>query len=382
MTNANSVATSKHLWQTWRWRVVLLTLIAGTGYFLWPGTNGEAPNQQHANAELLLSPVDIATVTRETSGRDVSFTGTLKPWQQATLNAHFSGEVLHINVKAGDVVAAGDVLIELDTRLINAQHQQALSALKTAQLEAAQAHQKQQQIKKLNSKGYTSTIEYDTASRQWEMALAQVASAKAALEQIQTQKDDAIIRAPFGGSIAQRFADPGEVVAAGAPLLKLVDMHRLELEALVASADISQVSLQQRASFSVNSNRQQMHQGVVVRINPEARQDNRRVPVYIEVDNSLAKLPAGIFVRGSIIDSNPVSGLALPSTALQPTETGWRVFVVNNQRIESRNVNRLLDDLANEKSLVSGAIRNHDQVVVLPGASLSDLQPVRLMNEG
>lgn len=380
MTHFTEQSPPAGFWKKWRGRLIILGVAGTVAYALWPVHNtATAPT---SDQPLLLSSVDVTRVTRESAGHDVFFTGTLMPWQQATLNAHFSGELVAINVKAGDTVAEGDVLAQLDTRIIESQYQQALAALQARRLEAAQARQKLDQIKKLGAKGFSSTAERDAASRQLDIHLAQVESAEAALDQIRKQKEDAVIRAPFDGSIAQRFADPGEVVPAGAPLLKLVDMHRLELEALVSSTDIALVTTQQQVSFSVDSTDNLTYQGQVVRINPEARQDNRRVPVYIEVDNRLANLPAGIFVQGRILDANPVSGLALPTSALQQTATGWQVFVVNNNHLEAKNVSRLFDNLASEQSIINGAVNNNDLVVILPTSSLADKQPVEFMDEG
>lgn len=361
----------------WRWwGVFCLLLVAVAAWGLTPQEKIEAAPK---TLSLQLSPMDVAKVTQQLVGNNVAFTGTLTPWRRVTLSAQFKGEVVEIKVREGDAVKKGQVLARLDKRNITLRYQQSLSLLQAKREKAAQAREKAQRMKKLYAKGYVSETEYHTAKRTQAISEAQAESAEAALKQLQEKRQKAVIKAPFDGWVAKRQADPGEVVAAGAPLLKLVDLHLLELVASVPAAAIPRVDIGQQASFRINGTSDATYHGTVKRINPVAAEYNRRVNVYVQVNNAAGVLRAGMFVRGRILDSAPVSGLAVPNTALQQTPSGWQLYLVDKGRLEVLPVERLLTDASQGISLVKGALHAGDRVVSRPDPSLSDGESIRMV---
>lgn len=330
---------------------------------------------------LQLSPADVTQVESRAVGHDVMFTGTLTPWQQTLLSAAFAAQVAFFNVRAGDAVSAGEVLAQLDVSDITLRQQQAQATWQAQQQKAAKAHEQVKRLKTLFKKGYASDTQYDTAKREWAIAEAQAASAKAGLDQLKEQILKAVVVAPFDGWVAERSAQPGEMVVAGAPLLQLVDLHLLELEASVPSSDIPLVTPGQQVAFRVNDQVEHVYHGTVKRINPVARQDNRRVTVYIEVNNDDGVLRAGMFVEGRILDAHPVSGLVVPRSALQQTAQGWRLFLIEGNYLTKRPVNWLREVPGQDEVLISGQINAGDQVLIMPDKSLVAGRTVQFVGE-
>lgn len=354
----------------WLWRrkmalLLVLTVVVAVGAM--PDVESQAAVQE---LSLQLSRADVAPVESRSVGRDVIFTGTLKPWQQTVLSAAFDAQVETFNVRAGDEVHAGDVLAQLDLSEITLRYQQSLAALQAQQQKAGQAHEQVKRLQKLFKKGYASDTQYDTARREWAIAAAQARSAEAELAQLKEKMQKAKVVAPFDGWVAERSAQPGEMVAAGAPLVQLVDLHLLELEASVPSTEIPLVTPGQRVAFKVNEQVDHVYHGTVKRINPVARQDNRRVAVYIEVNNDDGVLRAGMFVEGRILDAHPLAGLSVPRSSLQKTTQGWRLFLVEGNYLTTRPVTLLRDLPGEDEALVSGQINAGDQVLVMPGNAL------------
>ncbi len=360
----------------WLGVITVLILVAAGVFYRLDIANQTTRNPPLEHQPLVLSAVDLAPIKRVTTGHHVPFTGTLTPWQQTTLSATFAGKITQLNVKDGDTVKAGEVLITLDTRAIELKYQQAQAALQSKKLQVAQAREKLQRLDKLRQKGFASDTKYDTASRQLAIYQAQVKSAKASLQLIKKQRKDAVIRAPFDGKIAQRLADRGEVVNAGQPLLKLVDLHYLQLVAMVPSADIASVSPGQDAQFQVNADATQVYHGKVARISPVAKRSNRRVPVYIKVDNQATPLPAGIFVRGKMLDSQPVTGVAVPASALQQTANGWQIFLVKEKHLQATPVEVLLYDPSHNRYIIADNFTSATHLLRRPVIGLTTGQPV------
>lgn len=377
MTVIKKIQTfSSWLWQRKLWLLAVLVVVVTVGMVPEGESQPAAPL-----LPLQLSAADVAQVTSRSVGRDVSFTGTLKPWQQTVLSAAFDAEVENFKVRAGDQVHAGDALAQLDQRAISLRYQQLAAALQAKQQKAEQAHAQMKRLRTLSKKGYAPDTQYDNAKREWAIGQAQAKAAAAELAQLKEKMQKAVLVAPFDGWVAERAADPGEMVAAGAPLLKLVDLHMLELEASVPSTQIPLVSQGQQVEFKVNDQVDHVYHGTVKRINPVARQDNRRVSVYIEVSNDDGVLRAGMFVEGKILDAHPVTGLAVPRTALQKTVAGWRLFLIEGNYLTTRPVHMLLDVRGQGEALVSGRLNVGDKVLAMPGESLVAGQAIQFIGE-
>jgi HlyD family secretion protein len=94
--------------------------------------------------------------------------------------------------------------------------------------------------------------------------------ARAELEEAQANRRDLEVRAPFDATVATRTAEPGEVVAAGSPIVTLVDFNQVYLRGFVPEGDIGRVRVGQKARVYIDSNPTQPLEAVVSRIDPRA----------------------------------------------------------------------------------------------------------------
>jgi len=101
-------------------------------------------------------------------------------------------------------------------------------------------------------------------------ANAQTAQARAALAEVQANRRDLTVTAPFAGTIVTRAAEPGEVVMAGTPLVTIVDLNRVYLRGFVPEGRIGLVKVGQEARIFLDSSPDQPVAAVVSRIDPQA----------------------------------------------------------------------------------------------------------------
>ena len=327
---------------------------------------------------LQLSAADITTVQTARLGQDVAVTGTLNPLHQAVLNARTGGEVVMVAARAGEAVAAGQVIASLDTRDLKLRALQAEATVEGNRAEALMARQKVERMRPLRAQNYVSDSEISNAERQVEIRIAQVRASEAALAQIRQQLADAVIRAPFNGRIAERLVEPGQTVAPGTPLLKIVDLDRMELEAMASATDMTLIHPGQVVNFQVDGFPDRQFAGRIVRINPVARSGSRRVPVYVQVDNREGLLRAGVFAKGVVHDDRAQHGLAVPMSALQASGQGWRVHTVINSHLEARQVRVAMRDEQRGVALISSGIKAGEQVLIVPPLPENEGKPVRL----
>ena len=128
--------------------------------------------------------------------------------------------------------------------------------------------------------------------------------------------EDAVVRAPFAGTIAKRHVQPGEKVSMDSNIVTLVDLRQMVLEAAVPAADIPAVRIGQPARFRVGGFGAREFTGEVQRINPVTADGSRAITLYIAVANPQRTLKGGMFAQGALTleQSEPV--LAVPQRAV------------------------------------------------------------------
>ena len=182
----------------------------------------------------------------------------------ATVSSRVTGVIAAINVEVGQIVTAGEVLGQLDTKdaelelsLMQAQLAARRASLKSAKAQRDAAALKLDHETSLLKRGFStealivdSRTQFDTAVAAFESAQAEVALGEIQVARTQLQLDDHTIRAPFDGIVIERMAQPGEVLspngAGGAytrtGLCTIVDMHSREIVVDVNERLIGQVN--------------------------------------------------------------------------------------------------------------------------------------------
>ncbi len=204
----------------------------------------------------------------------VSATGKLAPTSQVTVGSQLSGLVTRVVVDVNDRVVAGQALALIDPEQIDDQIRAGQAQLSANQAQVAQARatvaeaqaqlNRLEQVYRLSNKRVPSETELQTGRANYQRAVAalkvaqaNVTAAQAQLAQSQTQRQRAIIRSPVSGVVLARQVDPGQTVAASfnTPTLFVIaeDLSKMKLEVSIDEADVGEVKVGQKASFTVDA---------------------------------------------------------------------------------------------------------------------------------
>ena len=208
-----------------------------------------------------------------------------------------------------------------------------------------------------------------TAREMLNQAQAGVAQAQAALQSGLVMLDNAIIRSPLAGEVAQRGVDPGQAVAPGQPVLVLVDNREVFVRAKVSEEDLSKVRPGQQVRVSADAYPGETFAGTVVDILPAAEQETRMFEVRIRVPNPQARLKAVMFARCEIRVAK-FTGIAIPRQAVVDLEGDQTVFVVRESKAHAVPV-ELGVNKGDLVQVVSG-VKPGDRVVVTGQHRLRD----------
>src|SRR5690606_37736758 len=198
----------------------LTVLLAGCGDSL-DATDQNAPASTLA---VTLAPAQVRPIQRT-----VVVSGPVAAYEEMQLGVEISGaRVTALNVDIGQQVREGEVLLELDHRSLDSELRQARAALSEAEagVELARANLARGEL--LVKDRYISASQLDELRAARTQAEARRNTARAARDAAQLRRDFAERRAPADGVISKRLVQPGQVVAAGAELLRLIRDGRLE----------------------------------------------------------------------------------------------------------------------------------------------------------
>lgn len=270
----------------------------------------------------------------------VAANGTLQPTRSVNVGSELSGTVKRVSVDVNDRVKAGQVLVELDTAKLLDQVTQSRAGLASAQAQLAQASATLQEaratltrfeeVARLSGGKVPSALELDGAKATVERAVAGeaaaragVAQARASLSTNETNLSKASIRSPINGVVLSRSVDPGNAVAASLQAVTLFsvaeDLTQLRLDVAVDEADVGNVKLGQKASFTVSAFPSRRYPATIQRVAfGSTKTDN--VVTYtttLDVDNQDLSLRPGMTAAATIVAQEARGVLVVPNTALR-----------------------------------------------------------------
>lgn len=280
--------------------------------------------------QIELSASDVIAAQKMDMVLGLPVSGTLKASQIAMVKARVTGELMDLVVREGDLVKAGQVIARIDPTEYQARERQAKQQADAAQAQVEIAQKQFDNNKALVDQGFISQTALQNSSASLNGAKATHMAAMAALDVARKALDDASIRSPISGQIAQRLAQPGERMALDARIVEVVNLSQLELEAALPSADASLVRAGMKAQLKIEG----MDEPVtakVLRISPAAQAGSRSVLVYLGVVGQDG-LRQGLFAEGTL-GTRTVKALAVPLSSVRTDKPQPYVQVIEADQV-------------------------------------------------
>lgn len=328
-----AAAPARRRWKQPALLVLLLVLLAGGGW-VWMNAGakpGPAAEKDQPKAPVYeLAAGDVATIAASELSLNLPLSGSLTPLTQATVKSKVSGVVLETTVQEGMPVAAGQVIARLDGAELRARAAQQQATLDEANARLALARKNNLNSEALLRQNYISRSAYDTTQNSVELAQASVAAARAQLDMARIALADTTLTAPLAGVVSKRHVQAGEKLAPDMPVMSIVNLSQLTLEAQVPASEIPRIRVGQDVQFRVDGFDQRNFTGKVARINPTTEAGSRAMLVYISVNNADGALRGGMFAKGQITTTKNAARPLLPLAALRKDGASDVVYRVDN----------------------------------------------------
>jgi RND family efflux transporter MFP subunit len=181
--------------------------------------------------------------------------------------------------------------------------------------------------------------------------------------------------------IAVRNVQPGEKVSTDYKLLDIVNLKKMEVEALVPTSDITHIKIGQIVQLHIEGLADQFT-GHVTRINPATQAGSRSIAIYIQVANPQDILKVGMFVDAQLVLRTKANVIAIPQTALHKESSGAYVYAIENNIIVRKIVTLGQEGRNGEVALIeiTSGLKADDQIVKTDMGNLRPGTTVRITN--
>jgi HlyD family secretion protein len=289
-------------------------------------------------------PVAVAQVQRRDIVIDAQANGTVEPINIIEVKSKASGVITKIPVETGTLVKPGDLLVQVDTRDVNNQLEQAKADLAAAQEKYDVSQSQKKRSDDMFAAKVITAQEHETSALDLRNANTALIRAKAALDLAQQRVEDATVTAPSAGTIIDKTVAVGTVIASasnsvsgGATLLKMADLSRVRIRAFFNESDIGLVRGGQVASVAVDAYQNRPFTGVVEKIEPQAvvQQNVTMFPVLITLDNQEGLLKPGMNGEVTVTVTELPNVLAVANDAVRNIREASAIAAMLNLNTDS-----------------------------------------------
>lgn len=319
--------------------------------------------------------VKLITVGAQTLQSAVEYAGDVRAQTESRLGFQVAGKLLHRNVNVGDVVRQGQVLAQIDGQdyALAAQAAQAQVTAATTQRDLARADW--QRYSMLKDRGFISGVELDRRKAQLQAAQAQLEQAQAQASAQRNQSSYAQLLAPAAGVVTAVLAEPGQVVAAGTPVVALAHAGARDVVIAVPEGARQTLALQMPVQLRLWEAADWLP-GTVREIAASADAVTRTVAVKVTVGHA-QQLPLGATAYVRVLPQQQVQqAITLPTTAVWQQGGASKVWLFDaaSSNVHAQTVE--VQGVQGNEVVVAAGLQHGMQVVATGTHVLSEGQKV------
>lgn len=388
------------------WLIVILLLTA----LVFAGCGGETGQEEAGETRAI--PVEVAEVTKGTVTVYDTVTGSLSPAAEVAVVPKLGGTVQEIMVSVGEQVQKGQLLVQLDTKDIEAQVRQAEAAVEAAKTAYANAEAKiptalqiaqanydaaknaYDRMEFLYQEGGISEQQLENAKTQLEVAGAQLADAQnahlqletlkaqvkqaeAAYEAAKTQLDNAYLTAPIPGVITAVHIEVGQMTGPSTPVVTIAQLDPIYAEFTLTESQVGKLNKGDEVRVQVSAAGEEPLVGTVTEVPPSADPYTRGYKVKVEIANAQGLLKGGMTAQIGLALESISDVIVVPVNSVVTKENQQNIYLLEGDKVRQCPVEILLQN--DQMAAVAGEVEAGDQIVVAGQHLLQDGSSVKVV---
>jgi membrane fusion protein, multidrug efflux system len=287
------------------------------------GCKEEQPVQQ------VIRPVKAVVVQEQAPERTRTFSGSVRARVESPLGFRVAGKITERLVNIGDKIEVGQVIARLDETDLKLSENSAHAAVNSARTRLDVARDSLNRGKALLPNGYIPKATVDERQLEFDAAKASLDAAEAQARQAENATGYAALTSDKAGTVTNVEAEPGQVIAAGAPVVTLAEAGAVELALNVPEQDVTHLNAGQSVPLQLWANEATRAEGRIREIGGQADAGSRTYSVRVSVLNPPAAMRLGMTATATLSMGADESHVVVPVTAL--TQIGGRdaVFIAD-----------------------------------------------------
>lgn len=324
--------------------------------------------------------VSVVTVKQGDIARVVSYSGTVKGANEATLYPKVSSRVVAVNLKEGDRVRNGQTILTLDTTDYATRVSSANAMLSQALANETNARLNLERTQQLFQQGAVSQQQMEQADTGMIQTKAAVEQARASVQDASNMLANCRVTSPIDGVVGLvsitvgNMATPQQAVA----VVSTVDKVRVAIN--VNESDISYIKEGGAVGVRIESLGGKPVNGTVTKVAAVADARLRAFPVEVFLPNPDGMIKSGMFAQVNLPTETKSGVIVLPRTAVAEKGARRVVFVVNSKLVVEEREVKLGIESDDQIEILSG-LKTGDRVVVKGQTLLHDRDKVRVVEE-
>ncbi len=367
------------------------------------------------------NPVRVETVKPQVLEASVSYTGSIKPYQEIMVYPRVAGQLTNYSVYPGDLVTAGQPIATLDASELTTEVAEAMAeadtmetALEMSQIEVDEQKSEIEQIEadlaylnlkrdrfaRLVKEGAISQDEFDVVDsqvkskeailkqarvklRRMEAMVvndrAKINQAKAKVSTAKVMQGYTTITSPLTGIVQERNVDPGVVVQPSMGIVKIGDYNRVRLQANVAQKDAVNIRPGTMVIATIPASNIPPIKGKITSIFPQTNSQTRTVKVEAVIGNPDRQLLSGQFLEMKIITARKPNAITIPQAAVVEFQDQPSVWVVDGDVVRAQPIT--LGMSTGDRVEVTSGLTPGDAVVTSGQQRLVENASVAVVNQ-
>jgi RND family efflux transporter MFP subunit len=324
-------------------------------------------------------PVQVATV-QAAGGINRTLSGTIVARIETPVGFRTAGKIANRRVDRGDRVERGSELARLDLDDVSLALRAADADAAAARAASVQASADEARVRQLLAQGHVAQAAYDRAKAAADAAAERYRAARANASLARNREGYAVLRADAAGVITAVMAEPGQVVAAGQPVVMLARAGEREAQVDVPESMAAGLRLGQAASVTLVSSGQSVP-ATLRELSPQADPVGRTFRARFQLGDAPAGVALGQTVSVALGKANgEQAGFVVPLSAVLTTPAGSQVWRVDARTGSLAAVPVWVLRYASETATVRGGLQPGERIVSMGVHKLNATTKVRVVD--
>ena len=349
-------------------KITLILLSISTFLFL---SCGKETKETTTNEPAIA--VKVSGISADTNGEFVTASGKIEAENSANVSTRMMGYVTKVNVKVGQKVSAGQLLVSINNTDLQAKKAQVDASILQATSGYNNAKKDYERFTALFNQQSASQKELDDMTSRFEMAKAGLEGAKQMRNEVMAQFSYSNITAPFSGEVTNTFVKEGDMANPGMPLVSIEGASHLQVTAMVSESDITSIKNGMNVKVLVKSTNQELA-GKVSEVSGSAKNTGGQFLVKINLINAGSKVLSGMFANVQFPIANKAQSatvasdkVVVPGSALVKQGQLTGIYTIGNGNTAILRWLRIGKSFGNQVEVLSGLSANEQYIVSADG---------------